>query len=200
MFNRSLPIPAMIIDCCACLLASLGLLAAPLAWAQTTPEVSTVLAMSGSRTTDGVILGTDGSLYGASLTTTNNDRRALFPVSRGRIFRPDAAPVRHHGWPLARRRAVACQRRAALRHHAIRNGGVRQGGGTIFRVALDGTGFTVLHQLRRVDPNNVIQPDQYRRCEPDRCADRRQRRIPVWRHPIWRDERYRHDLQDRQGR
>lgn len=155
MSNRSQPNPATILRRCACLLASLGLLAASPAWTQTAPEVSTVLALSGSRLTDGVILGTDGTLYGASATTTGNTGGLLFRVAQdGSSVQTvhqfgDTDGVGPGGGLLLASDGLL------YGTAQLANGGVTVGGGTIFRAATDGTGFTVLHRFASSSTTNV---------------------------------------------
>src|SRR5678815_3264318 len=147
MIQCSPPNPAILSHLASCLLAAIGLAASPLVQAQAqAPEVSTVLAMSGSRNPDGVVLGPDGALYGAAagsssvtgglfyrVTTDGSSVDTLyqFGVTDGAgpagalLFDPD--DILFYGTTQ------------------FSNGGIAVGGGTVFSVAPDGTGFTLLH-------------------------------------------------------
>jgi MYXO-CTERM domain-containing protein len=136
------------------LFATLTLAFASLAQAQT-PAVSTVLAFSGSRVPDGVILGPDGVLYGASATTTGE--------TGGLIFRSatDGSSVETL-YQFGSQDGISPAGALLLGSDGLlygttqfSNGGTSVGGGTVFRVATDGTGFTTLHNFAPSTSSNV---------------------------------------------
>ncbi len=199
MIPRSLPKPATNPFWPSCLLVVLGLAVSAPAPAQT-PAVSPVLALSGSRIPDGVILGPDGALYGASAASSGNTGGLIF---RSATDGSSVATVYQFGSSdgLAPAGALLLGSDGLLYGTAqFSNGGVTVGGGTVFRVATDGTGFTKLHEFApSTTQQREFQPDQHRWQQPVRCADRGQRRISLRRHPVRWSRRSRHRVQGRQG-
>jgi uncharacterized repeat protein (TIGR03803 family) len=137
-----------------CVLAALGLAASGLLQAQT-PELSTVLAMSGSRIPDGVIRGPDGALYGASAASTSETGALFFRVT------PDGSSVStlyqfdvSDGLGPAGALVLGSDDRFYGTTQAS-NGGTDEGGGTVFRVAPDGSGFTKLYEFAPTTSENV---------------------------------------------
>src|SRR6185503_18369748 len=139
MIQRCLPKPAMLSHLASCLLAAIGLAASSLVQAQA-PEVSTVLAMSGSRNPDGVVLGPDGALYGAAagsssvtgglfyrVTTDGSSVDTLYQFGSTDGAGPDGA-------------LLLGSDNLFYGTTQFSNGGVAVGGGTVFRIAPDGTG------------------------------------------------------------
>lgn len=155
MLNCSRPQSARTPRQCVRILAAAAVLAASTVQAQTAPEVSTVLALSGSRIADGVILGPDGSLYGASATTTSNTGGLLFRVT------PDGSSVTTlHQFGstdgIAPAGALLVGSDGLLYGTTqFANGGVTVGGGTVFRAATDGSGFTTLYRFAPSTTENV---------------------------------------------
>ena len=154
MIPRSLPKPATNPFWLSCLLVFLGLAVSAPAPAQT-PAVSPVLALSGSRIPDGVILGPDGALYGASSASSGNTGGLIF---RSATDGSSVATVHQFGSSdgLSPAGALLLGSDGLLYGTAqFSNGGVTAGGGTVFRVATDGTGFTKLHEFAPSTTINV---------------------------------------------
>jgi uncharacterized repeat protein (TIGR03803 family) len=137
-----------------CALAAFGLAVCGLVQAQT-PEISTVLAMSGSRINDGVVRGPDGALYGASAASSSATGALFFRVT------PNGASVRtlyqfdntDGAGPAG---ALLLGSDGEFYGTAqFSNGGITEGGGTVFRVAPDGSGFTKLHEFAGSTSTNV---------------------------------------------
>jgi MYXO-CTERM domain-containing protein len=112
--------------------------------AQAAPAVSTVLALSGSRLDDGVIVGPGGSLYGASVASTSSTSGLIFRVA------PDGSQVETL-YQLGENDGRSPQGALLLGSDGqlygttqFSNGGFDVGAGTVFRVAADGSGFTTL--------------------------------------------------------
>jgi uncharacterized repeat protein (TIGR03803 family) len=154
MSHRSLPKSATHTFCRALLLATLTTALASIAEAQT-PAVSPVLAFSGSRVPDGVILGPDGALYGATVSSSS--------VTGGLIFRAttDGSSV-ETVYQFGSQDGVGPAGALLLGSDGqlygtaqFSNGGISVGGGTVFRVAPNGTGFTTLHSFGPSTSNNV---------------------------------------------
>ena len=161
MIQRSPPKPAILSHLASCLLVAIGLAASPLVQAQA-PEVSTVLAMSGSRNPDGVVLGPDGALYGASagsssvtgalfyrVTTDGSSVDTLYQFGRTDGVGPDGALL------------FGPDDNLFYGTTQFSNGGVAVGGGTVFSVAPDGTGLHAVARVRTLDhEQRQFQPDQ----------------------------------------
>jgi uncharacterized repeat protein (TIGR03803 family) len=154
MIQRSPPKTAMLPHWAYSLLAATGLVAPPLAQAQT-PAVSTVLAMSGSRNLDGVILGPDGALYGASSASSSVTGALFYRVAA------DGSSV-DTLYQFGSTDGIGPAGALLLGSDNLfygtaqfSNGGSAVGGGTIFHVAADGTGFTRLHQFAPSTTSNV---------------------------------------------
>ena len=147
------PQPATPLHWAHCLLVALGLVVSPFVQAQT-PAVSTILAMSGSRNPDGVVLGPDGALYGVSAATSATGALFYKVSTTGSLvdtlyqFRGTDG-VGPAGAPLLGSDSLF------YGTTQFSNGGVAVGGGTVFRVAPDGTGFTRLHEFAPATANNV---------------------------------------------
>src|SRR5262245_30750372 len=112
--------------------------------AQADPAVSTVLALSGSRLNDGVIVGSDGSLYGATVASGVGVGGLIFRV------RPDGTQV-ETVYQLGENDGVSPQGALLLGSDGrlygttqFSKGGFEAGSGTVFSVAADGSGFTTL--------------------------------------------------------
>ena len=151
----SLPVSAMNARCRALLLAALAVAAVSVAEAQTTPAVSPVLALSGSRIADGVIVGPDGALYGASATSISTTGGLIFRVTTDgtsveTLYQFDSTDgISPQGALLLGSDGVL------YGSTQFTNGGSAAGMGTLFRVAVDGTGFTTLHNFAPSTTTNV---------------------------------------------
>src|SRR5262245_14750376 len=137
-----------------CVLAALGLAVSGLVQAQT-PERSTVLALSGSRVPDGVIRGPDGALYGMSAAATSATGALFFRVttdgsSVSTLYQLDLSEGTGPAGAL-----VLGSDDMFYGTTQFSSGGVRQGGGTVFRIAPDGSGFTLLHEFAPSTSSNV---------------------------------------------
>ena len=148
------PKPAMLPRWTHCLIAVVGLAAAPLAHGQT-PAVSPVLAMSGSRNLDGVTLGPDGALYGAATAQSSATGGLIYRVTN------DGTGV-DTLYQLGTTDGVGPAGALLLGSDNLlygtaqfSNGGASVGGGTVFRIAPDGTGFTRVHEFAASTTNNV---------------------------------------------
>ena len=154
MIQRSPPKPAMSPHWVHGLLATLGIVASPLALAQT-PAVSPVLAMSGSRNIDGVILGPDGALYGASSSSSSVTGALFYRVG---VDGTSADTLYQFGNTDGVGPAGALVLGSDNLFYGtaqFSNGGSAVGSGTIFRIAPDGTGFTRLHEFAPSTTSNV---------------------------------------------
>lgn len=138
-----------------CVLAAFGLAVSGLVQAQAPePELSTVLALSGSRIPDGVVRGPDGALYGASAAST---------ATGGLFFRVTASGSSVRTLYQFGNADGAGPAGALLLGSddlfygtaQFSNGGIGEGGGTVFRVAPDGSGFTKLWEFAGSTSTNV---------------------------------------------
>jgi uncharacterized repeat protein (TIGR03803 family) len=134
---------------------SLAALVPCVAAAQTQPEVSTLVALSGSRAAGGVVLGPSGDLYGASNVTVGGQAGGL-------LFRvdPDGSSVETL-YQFGEGDGVSPQAPLLLGSDGVFYGTTRfgvtaEGGGpgTLFSVRPDGTGFTTLHTFAPSSANN----------------------------------------------
>jgi uncharacterized repeat protein (TIGR03803 family) len=131
-------------------LLSAGLLTAPIvSFGQaTTPAVSTVVAFSASIPNGGLVVGADGALYGTTASTSTvtgglvyratvdgSSVKTLVQLQNNEAYAPNAGLLRGSDGLLygsTRLGAVSVQADTT---------------GTIFRVATDGKGFTILHRF-----------------------------------------------------
>jgi uncharacterized repeat protein (TIGR03803 family) len=148
------PQPAMLSFWTRCAIAAIGLAAASVQ-AQT-PAVSTILAMSGSTNPDGVVLGPDGALYGAAATSSSSAAALFYRVtvdglSVGTLYQFRPAD----GFSPAGALVLGKPENLFYGTTQFSNGGVSVGGGTIFRIAPDGSGFAILHEFAPSTSNNV---------------------------------------------
>jgi uncharacterized repeat protein (TIGR03803 family) len=142
-----MPIPTLSAVARGLLLGALALLPAA-TLAQTTPAISTIVAFSGSQVSSGPVLGPDGGLYGVSAIVNT--------VTGGLIWRaaPDGSSMRTL-YQLRLTDATNPVGGLLVGSDGLLYGTTSQGAltelntaGTVFRVAPDGTGFTVLHRFR----------------------------------------------------
>ena len=124
--------------------------------AQSNPAVSTIVAFSGSQAGSGPAVGPDGALYGTTATTTT--------VTGGLIYRADANgdSIRtiyqlrpEDGFSPVAGLLVASD---GLLYGSSTLGDVTQLNttGTVFKIAPDGSGFTVLHRFEVYSSTNSL--------------------------------------------
>ncbi len=124
--------------------------------AQTAPALSTIVAFSGSQVASNAVLGPDGALYG----TTS----AASIVTGGLIYRAatDGSSVRtiyqlslNDGLSPVAALLLGSDN---LLYGTTSSGAASQVGstGTVFRVAADGSGYTVLHRFEPYTVTNVL--------------------------------------------
>jgi uncharacterized repeat protein (TIGR03803 family) len=132
----------------------IGFAATSLVQAQT-PAISTILAMNGSTNPDGVVLGPDGALYGASATASGSAGGLFYRVAGDGSSVATLYQLRaEDGFGPAGALLLGSDN-LFYGTTQFSRGGVSAGGGTIFRVAPDGSGFTVLHEFAGSTSNNV---------------------------------------------
>lgn len=149
--KRRFPVASVALPWLAVVL--MGLTAAPAAvFAQATPAVSTVVAFSGSYAEGNLILGPDGALYG---TTYHGSASVSSYVSGGVVFRStlDGGSVTTL-YQLGAEDGISPLAGLLLGSDGkfygttqYGKGSVAKSTGTIFRIAVDGTGFTTLHSF-----------------------------------------------------
>jgi uncharacterized repeat protein (TIGR03803 family) len=150
-FKRRFPVASVARTWLAVVL--MGLAAAPAAvYAQATPAVSTVVALSGSYVQGNLILGPDGALYG---TAYHGSTSVSSYVSGGVVFRStlDGSSVTTL-YQLGIEDGISPQAGLLLGSDGkfygttqFGKGTVAKSTGAIFRIAVDGTGFTTLHSF-----------------------------------------------------
>ncbi len=127
-----------------------------LSLAQSTPAVSTIAAFSGSQPGSGAVLGPDGALYGTTATTTT--------VTGGLIYRAesDGGSIRTI-YQIKPTEAYSPIAGLLLGSDGMFYGSSTLGDvsklnttGTVFRVAPDGSGFTLLHSFEVYSNSNSL--------------------------------------------
>lgn len=137
------------------LLAASLLMSSAASFGQAAPAVSTVFAFSASLPNGGLVLGPDGGLYGTSSSSTR--------VTGGLVYRStvtgSSVTTLHQ---LVADEAVAPKAGLLLGSDGLLYGTTQLGsatvantGGTTFRIAIDGTGFTILHRFAVWTTSNV---------------------------------------------
>src|SRR5262245_9600938 len=140
------PKPAMLPFWSRYAVAVIGFAAASLVQAQT-PATSTVLAMSGSKNPDGVVRGPDGNLYGASATASTSAGGLIYRVATDGSSVATVYQLRLEDGVTPAGALLLGSDNLFYGTTQFSSGGVAAGGGTIFRVAPDGSGFTILHEF-----------------------------------------------------
>jgi uncharacterized repeat protein (TIGR03803 family) len=126
------------------------------AFPQAAPELSTIVAFSGSQATANAVLGPDGGLYGTTSATSI--------VTGGLIYRAaaDGSSVRtiyqltlNDGLSPVAGLLVGSD---GLLYGSTTSGAVSQLGstGTVFRLSPDGSGFLVIHRVASYVTTNVL--------------------------------------------
>jgi len=125
--------------------------------AQTTPAVSTILALSQSSPVGNLVKGADGALYGTSATSTS--------LTGGLIYRStvDGSDVRTL-YQLTADDAVSPGSGLTLAGDGLLYGTTRfgksgdvAGAGTVFRISPDGTGFQIIFRFAPITSSNTLQ-------------------------------------------
>ena len=172
-------------------LACASLLTAPLLAHGATPAVSAIVAFSASEPNGGIVVGADGGLYGTTSSASS--------VTGGLIYRSSADGLLVKTiYQMSTSEAYAPLAGLLVGSDGLLYGTTSLGAvsvvanttGTVFRIKTDGTGFTILHRFAPWSESNVNNNaiNAGRSISRD-CADRGQRRFPVWRHarrrPSW---------------
>ena len=130
-----------------------------LALAQSSPAISTIVAFSGSAVNAGPVRGPDGALYGTTSTITSTTGGLIYRVAA------DGSSVRTL-YQLKLTDGLNPLGGLLLGSDGLLYGTTSIGSaaeaattGTVFRIAPDGSGFTILHRFQRyTDVNSVGSP------------------------------------------
>ena len=116
--------------------------------AQTTPAISTIVAFSLSNPVGNLVKGADGALYGVASSGHFDHGRRHLPC-HGRRLRDPYPVSAETGRCACRRRGGLVQASDGLLYGTTKFGTSSQinGTGSIFRIAVDGTGFAIIHRF-----------------------------------------------------